>query len=625
MPRTSMRGTSCCQTNRALGLVAFGFGLWAAGLAAAQAADQPESYQGPRALAAAPDGKTLYVACADARQVAWVELPGGTVTRRVAVPAPPAGLALSPDGTKLIVACAAPHSTVAVLDADTGATLATIPAGHTAGAAIVSPDGTRLYACNRFDHNVSVIDLPAAREIARVAAVREPVAAAVTPDGRTVLVANHLPNTRTDTPFTGDVSAVVSLFDAQTFATEVIPLPDGANGLRGICTTPDGSRALVTHLLSNFRMLPFRVDTGWINVNVVSIIDIPNRKVVGTIGLDEYYLGAGNPWDIACTADGRQVCVSLSGTHELNVISLEDLVSKAAIRTMSPMMGVWPIYPSLGTSLWRRTKLPGTGPRGIALSGSRAYVAEYFSDSVAVVDLAAPADEPVGTIALGPAPQLTPRRRGERLFHDATICYQQWQSCASCHPDGRVDGLNWDLMNDGVGNPKNTKSMLLSHVTPPAMAEGVRMSAEEAVRSGLENILFASQSEQDAADLDTYLKSLEPVPSPLLVAGRLSPAAERGRQLFESPRINCAVCHPSPHWTDLKSHQVGTRSRNETNERFDTPTLAEVWRTAPYLHDGRYTTVRELLVEGRHGLGGGRLESLSEQDLQDLVEFVLSL
>ena len=226
----------------------------------------------------------------------------------------PADLALSPDGAKLIVTCAGPKSTIAVLDAGSGETLATIPAGHTAGATTLSPDGTRLYVCNRFEHNVSVIDLPAAREITRVAAVREPVAAAVTPDGRTVLVANHLPNRRTDSAFTGDVAAVVTIIDAQTLCHDAIELPDGSNGLRGLCTTPDGSYALVTHLLSNFRMVPFRVDTGWINVNVVSIIDVPQRKLVGTIGLDEFYLGAGNPWDVACTADGKWVCVS-SGRH----------------------------------------------------------------------------------------------------------------------------------------------------------------------------------------------------------------------------------------------------------------------------------------------------------------------
>ena len=63
--------------------------------------------------------------------------------------------------------------------------------------------------------------------------------------------------------------------------------------------------------------------------------------------------------------------------------------------------------------------------------------------------------------------------------------------------------------------------------------------------------------------MDAYLKSLTPVPSPHLVDGQLSPAAERGRQLFQSQRVGCHSCHPAPRYTDLKSHNVGTRSRNE--------------------------------------------------------------
>jgi YVTN family beta-propeller protein len=610
----------------AIGVLLLSLQAGGGAIPAVRATEETERYLGPCALAASADARTLYVACADARQVAWVALPGGEVLRRVAVPGEPSGVALSPDGTKLIVTCAAPNSVIVVLDAASGQILATIPAGHTAVGATLSPDGTRLYVCNRFENNVSVIDLLEGKQLARVAAVREPVAAAVTGDGRTVVVANHLPNTRTDAAFSGDSAATVSIFDAQTFATTVVDLPDGSNGLRGICTSPDGTHAFATHLLSNFRMVPFRVDTGWINVNVVSIIDVPQRKLLATIGLDEFYRGASTPWDVACTADGKWVCVSLSGTHELNVIDRADLLGKDALRTMSPMMGVWPIYPSLGASLWRRIQLPGNGPRGLAIAGAKVYVAEYFSDTIAVVDLAATGDEGrVGSIALGPSVKLTPRRRGEMLFHDATLCYQHWQSCASCHPDARVDGLNWDLMNDGVGNPKNTKSMILSHVTPPSMAEGVRMTAEEAVRSGFTHILFSVPPEQDAADIDTYLKSLPVVPSPYLVDGRLSPSAERGRQLFHSQQVGCHICHPAPLYTDLKPHNVGTRSPGEFTERFDTPTLIEVWRTAPYLHDGRYTTIRELLVDGRHGLSSGRLEALSEQEIQDLVEFVLSL
>ncbi|MHC4147198.1 MAG: cell surface protein, partial [Planctomycetota bacterium] len=80
---------------------------------------------------------------------------------------------------------------------------------------------------------------------------------------------------------------------------------------------------------------------------------------------------------------------------------------------------------------------------------------------------------------------MTAERRGEMLFNDALLCFQSWQSCASCHPsDARVDALNWDLLNDGLGNPKNTKSLLLSHETPPAMITGIRENAEIAVRAG---------------------------------------------------------------------------------------------------------------------------------------------
>jgi cytochrome c peroxidase len=244
---------------------------------------------------------------------------------------------------------------------------------------------------------------------------------------------------------------------------------------------------------------------------------------------------------------------------------------------------------------------------------------------VAVVDPAAKDDAPVAAIALGPPPRLTPQRRGQLLFHDATICYQQWLSCASCHPDGRADGLNWDLLNDGEGNPKNTKSLLWAHRTPPAMWEGVRSDAEEAVRSGIRHILFADRPEGEAAAIDAYLESLRPEPSPHLVEGRLSPAAQRGRTLFNDDQIGCCRCHRPPLYSDGRSHDVGSRSPHEQTDRFYTPPLVEVWRTAPYLHDGRYRTLRDLLVEGKHGLRGGHRGELSPQQLHDLVEFVLSL
>jgi YVTN family beta-propeller protein len=576
-------------------------------------------YLGPCALVASKDAKTLFVAHADARQVAAVDLAAGEVTRRLEVPAEPTGLALSPDGMRLFVTCAAPRSTVAVVDLAAWKTIASIAAGHTAMSPVVAPDGKRLYVCNRFNNDVSVIDLAAGKEIARVAAVREPIAAAITPDGKQLLVANHLPNERIDTyPLT----AVVTAIDTATHKTSAISLQHGSHSLRGLCLSPDGKYAYATHLLSNFELVPTQVTMGWMSSNVVSVIDVQQKKLLKTVGLDGAYEAQGNPWGVACTSDGKWVCVGHAGTHVVSIIPAEAMRGDLVGRFIASSVGAIPDDLPEGTGL-RQIKLPGKGPRAVAVLGSKIYLAEYFSDTLAVVDLKATDDSPVPTIALGPRPQLTTVRRGELFFNDATLCYQQWQSCASCHPDGRTDALNWDLMNDGVGNPKNTKSMLLAHKTPPSMAEGVRPNAEAAVRAGMENILFASRPEEEFLAIDEYLKSLQPVPSPHLVDGRQSPAAERGKKVFEN--VGCSRCHPAPLYTDMKMHNVGTKNDRDLGDTFDTPTLVEVWRTAPYLHDGRYVTIKELIVEGKHGKSRGPVDKLSQQEIADLVEFVLSL
>jgi mono/diheme cytochrome c family protein len=68
-------------------------------------------------------------------------------------------------------------------------------------------------------------------------------------------------------------------------------------------------------------------------------------------------------------------------------------------------------------------------------------------------------------------------------------------------------------MNDGIDNLKNTKSLLYSHRTPPAMVTGIRPDAEYAVRSGIRGILFSQVDEDQAKAMDAYLKSLTPRPA----------------------------------------------------------------------------------------------------------------
>jgi cytochrome c peroxidase len=171
-------------------------------------------------------------------------------------------------------------------------------------------------------------------------------------------------------------------------------------------------------------------------------------------------------------------------------------------------------------------------------------------------------------------------------------------------------------------NAKNTKSLLLTHQTPPAMATGVRANAEEAVRSGIYYMQFAAPRRPMREALNAYLKSLEPVASPYLVDGQLSDAARRGEQTFRA--AGCTTCHVGPHYTDGLRHRVGTATEEEPRGRFDTPTLVEIWRTTPYLHDGRATTVREVLTTFNPDDKHGRVSTLTEDEISDLVEYVLT-
>jgi YVTN family beta-propeller protein len=622
----------------------------------AAVADKLPEPLGPGPLVLAPDGSRLFVAEADGRQIDVVDLNRREVIGSISTGASPTGLVLDPGGAMLYVTCVGPKGAVHAIDVTRMKIAFTLVTGHTPIAPAIHPDGRHLYVCNRFDDTVSVFDLESRAETACVRAVREPCASAMTPDGKRLFVLNQLPAQRSDG---ADVAAAITVIDTATSAASQVRLRTGSTGLRAACISPDGRRLYVVHTLARYQIPASQVDRGWMNANAMSILDTRTAALMATVLLDDPDRGAANPWAVACSAgvkgQGELICVAHGGTHELSVIRAVELMGRLAERqsgTASPNKGgnayalaIGPDMPDELIRLYRqlanpevaddvtflaglrqRIALPGEGPRGVAVAGSKVYAAEYFSDDLAVLDLRAELQPPpVDVIRLGAWPKPSVARRGEMLFHDGRICHQQWQSCATCHPDGRADGLNWDLLNDGLNNPKRTKSLLLAHATPPAMWTGVRPTAAAAVRSGLRHIQFAEIPEDDATNIDAYLKSLRPRQSPHLVEGRLSPAANRGKELFFSHAVGCAVCHPLPLYTDLQQHDVGSENAFDRCSGFDTPCLVECWRTAPYLHDGRYVTLRELLLTGKHGLSRPHAAALSEREIDDLIEFVLSL
>ena len=542
----------------------------------------------------------------------------------------------------------------------------------------VCPDGSELlYVADRFNGRLLEVD-PQSGETTRSWDVgREPFCLDVTPDGKNVVVANRVSFMRADRAFACAKVYVVNLDENSETPVREVELRNGDNLLQDMVLSPDGRYALISCIRGNTLHSADNVSGGWLNANGVLCVDIEKAELVEFFVLDNARLASGNPWGLTITDDGEHLIAAIAGTDELVFLPLKRMLQTASERPDWARPGyssaAYSELPVEDAQLpFRMRALFGLkGMRQIISHGNDVYALAYFDDAIckATLKLNPPfkrfvegayegvaeeqpraldeedAKENDGSpfhftqlesriptdgvvieryfARLAPKPRLSVRRRGEIVFHDATLCFEHWMSCASCHPDARSDGLNWDLLNDGSGNAKSSKSMLLSHKTPPSMASGIRPSGEVAARAGFPHILETVCSEENACAVDEFLSTMKPVPSPKLVNGELSESAKRGKDVFD--KIGCSICHNGEYYTNLKRYRTHSQGVNDQIEKFDTPTLIEVWRTGPYMNTGSYETMRDVFEVGRHCVEDGRFEKLSKQEQDDLIEFVLSL
>lgn len=487
-------------------------------------------------------------------------------------------------------------------------TIFTAKLGMGACAPVVSNDGKKIYVCNRYKSTISEVDAATGELLREVKVLREPCAASLSRDGKTLYVNNFLPAQRADVDY---VAAEVSIIDCETFSKiKDIKLCNGSNALRGNTLSEDGRYLFVSHNLGRYQVPTSQLQQGWMNTNAVSVISTQNNEYFGTFSLDEPDRGAGGVWDIAC--NGEYLVASQSGTHDVSIIDYKALVERLEAYEDKEVMD-HDLYFLRG--IRTRMAIEGNGPRNMALKDGVVYLPTYFSDNLNIINLK---EQRLNHLAYNPDRVESAIDRGERAFNDAALCYQNWQSCNGCHPgEGRADAMNWDLMNDGIGNPKNCKSMLFAFQTPKCMISGIRDHAGLAVRAGYKFIQFCDVAEEVAKDVDEYLRSLKPLPSPYLVNGELSEKAREGRKVYE--KYGCGSCHVGEYYTDMRTHRIGEDV--EFEQGWDTPTLREVWRTAPYLFDGRAATMFDLFYEHRHGIQG----KISRKDAEALAEYVNSL
>jgi cytochrome c peroxidase len=204
--------------------------------------------------------------------------------------------------------------------------------------------------------------------------------------------------------------------------------------------------------------------------------------------------------------------------------------------------------------------------------------------------------------------------------------------------------LQYDFEPDGLGTSiVDNRTLLGIRETGPFKWNGKNTSLY--MQCGIRFARFLTRSQPFAADdlnaLVAYFGSLQAPPNRWRAPdGRLTPAQERGKAIFERaatrsgapiPAANrCSTCHSGPDGTNRQKMDVGTtspfdRSPWDSGKSFDTPQLKDLAMSAPYLHDGKAQTLEEIWTiyspDDQHGV----TSDLGKDGLNDLIEYLKAL
>jgi len=236
---------------------------------------------------------------------------------------------------------------------------------------------------------------------------------------------------------------------------------------------------------------------------------------------------------------------------------------------------------------------------------------------------------PLGLDLYMPVPEanpLTPAKieLGRRLCFDKRLSRDGTVACASCHDpklafsDGRkvARGIN------GAEGSRNAPAIINRGYGASFFWDGRAQTLE---RQALEPILNPKELGMTEAEVErrtgltigevtgalaSYVRSIRSGDSRFdrYAAGKtnaLSDLEKAGLEVFRG-RAACFTCHIGPNFTDEKFHNTGVAFFHLTPDgrpvdegagdgKFKTPTLREVARTGPYMHDGSLQTLGDVV------------------------------
>jgi YVTN family beta-propeller protein len=588
------------------------------------------TYLSPLMLEVSPDGRRLYATAQDGDAVIEVDLAARTVTRSITVGHRPRDLVITGDGRTAYVSNEWGNS-ISVVDLDAGRVTRTIPCGNMPSGLSLSRDERTLFVGDWQGDLIQAIDLSSGRVRVDLAGGGSPNELALTPDGSLLLTTNELSYVSSHR---GPPRTEVTFVDATTDRPTRRVVFNNAHLIEGVTILPEGDLALVT-LVKPKNLLPvLHVERGWTMSNGIGVIDLKSGRATQLL-LDEANRFFADPFGVVSTPDGRLAFVSHSGVDQISVIDMAAL--RRLLRGMDDQARQQAgLRLDLSTQFVIKRIPTAANPKGmvVAPDGKRLYVAERLNDSILAIDTASL--EPLYRIELQGKERETPRRRGEKLFNSGLRSFQGQFSCQSCHPRNQTDRLQYDFEPDGLGlGVVDNRSLLGIRDTAPYKWNGKNTSLFMQCGIRFSRILTRVDSfrSDELSDLVSFIRSLPDPPNPYRSPdGKLTPSQARGKLLYERTRTKdgqlipesnrCITCHPPPLYTNRKRADVGSASPTDLVKEFDVPHLTNIYATAPYLHDGKARTLEEIWTlynaQDTHGV----TRDLTNQDLNDLVEYL---
>jgi YVTN family beta-propeller protein len=579
-----------------------------------------EPHRSPIALAQTADGRRLLVANQTAGSVSLVDSQSGTVLHELPTGDRPAGVAISADGTRGAVAHWYGYDlAVLKIQNDRLAVAGRVEVGPEPRGVVLARDGTSAFVAVGVANEVARVDLDSLRVTARVAVGREPRGLAISPDGSLLLVGNAR-------------SQDVSLVSTRSLGV-LRTIPIEGDNLRQVAISADGKLGYIANMKNRgFPTTANNIDLGWVLGQRLTRVELDTADPsFSTISLDPHGKAAADAFGVAASGDGKFLAVSLGGTHEVMILRTDGRRLPWRPNGSRDLMATELLG---GDGRLRRVPLGGR-PTEIAFApdGRTLYVANYLADSVQVVD--ADSARLVRTIPLGGPKTLSLARQGEILFHQAERSLNQWYSCNTCHSDGHTNGLTFDTFNDGrhdlsTAHLRSHKKVLtLRRVvqTGPWTWHGWQTDLDDALlESFTKSMQGRKPSSEEVRALVAYLATLDYPRNPYRdSAGRISPAAERGKIVYHSAKAACNTCHGGPELTDGKIHMVGLEEPDDAYRGYNPPSLRGLYDKDPFLHDGRSKSLREALAGPHSAEAVTGLGELSEQELSDLLAYLQAL